>query len=213
MVLTLAIRTQLASPSNQRWPSTSIFMGTRRAFTLRSPVRTSSGRLSRYACATGARAAYVANILPTQGTHFTLGTCRVTCLASDTAPVAEATGSNPGGAVGTPYPNNVALCVSGKITRRYRGGHPRFYWGGLLAGNQIDARHWGTTFISNQTTFFNTFINAVKAITSGTMTGVNFVVVHYYKDKQLQSVPTTDSIQSWSIDSRIDSQRRRLGRQ
>ena len=40
MVLTLATSTQLASPLNQRWPSTSIVMGTRRAFTLRMPVQT-----------------------------------------------------------------------------------------------------------------------------------------------------------------------------
>jgi hypothetical protein len=62
------------------------------------------------------------------------------------------------------------------------------------------------------TTAWTAFVNAVKAITASGMTGTNFVVVHYYRNKALLSVPTTDSINSWTIDSRIDSQRRRLGK-
>lgn len=164
------------------------------------------------AIATGVRAAYVTNMLPKQHSSFVLGTVRATCLQSDTAPVSEQTGSDNGGAAGTPYPNNVAMCISGKITRRYRGGHPRFYFGGLLSPNQADSRHWAGAYITQITSAWNNFVNATKAITASGMTGTNFVVVHYYKNGALQTSPTTDSINSWSIDARIDSQRRRLGK-
>jgi hypothetical protein len=163
------------------------------------------------AVADGVRNAFKNNILTQLAPSFILGSTVAQDLTSQTSPVAIAAGSDVGGAAGTPYPNNIAMCVSLKTFRRYKGGKGRMYLGGMLAGNQADPAHWAGAFITTMTTKFGLFYTAVNAITSTNISSNHMAIVHYVQNKVHLSSPLVDDVQSYSIDSRIDTQRRRLG--
>jgi hypothetical protein len=163
------------------------------------------------AMADGVRNAFKTQFLPQLGTPFILGSVVAQDLTSATAPVAIASGSDPGTAGAAVYPNNVAMCVSLRVNRRYKGGKGRMYLGGFLSGNQADSSHWAGSLLTTMTTRFGAFMTAVNAITSTNNASTHMVIVHYVKDKVRLPVPLVDQVTGFNIDSRIDTQRRRLG--
>lgn len=146
-------------------------------------------------------------------------------LQSRTAATAYSTVATPpvGTHTGTPLPLNVASVVSWKINNRYRGGHPRSY---MVMGNLEDTvggNAWttaGKAILQNAATAFWT---SSHAITQG---GFSFVFssVQYFSgshktdtNKHPDPVPVippkTFVIQSAVVHGRIDTQRRRLGKE
>lgn len=163
------------------------------------------------ALATTFRAAWVTNVIPQQNSALTLTDVTVTDLSSTTGLEASVTGSNTGSGAGGPLPASAAVCWSWKVAERYRGGHPRTYIGGI-----------GTEQISNANTLLSTKVTAHAAAAAAIRTAVNNQTVgpttwrlgciSYYNAKALRPVPVFREFTSVSVDSRIDSQRRRLGR-
>lgn len=111
-----------------------------------------------------------------------------------------------------PLPNNVAVCISWPTGRRYKGGHPRSYIPGVVQSDLQD----GTTFTNACVTAYTTAAATLRTnINSHNIpsTGVlNLVTVSRVKNKVLLDPPLVYAVSAPLVDNRIDSQRRRLGR-
>lgn len=161
--------------------------------------------------ASGLRTAWVTNVIPLQSGSVTLTDVIADDLSNDLGGRGLATGSNTGTASGTTLPANCATCWSWKITNRYRGGHPRTYIAGLTTTGITNANTLTTTHQTAHATAAAAVRTAVNAIAT---TGGTWILgcVSYYKDNALRPDPIFRAYTGVSVDSRIDSQRRRLGR-
>lgn len=150
-------------------------------------------------------------------TAYVLGDVTATDLSSDLGVVGSASGSNAGNGGNAYTPANVALCASWRISRHYRGGHPRTYIGGLVPTNVLNPNSWTATAVSSAQTSMLGFLNDVNTSDYAGVSG-RLVCVHRYKGKDpatgepnVLRPPLVDLITDVSVDTRIDSQRRRLG--
>jgi len=106
--------------------------------------------------------------------------------------------------------NAAACCVSWKTAAHYRGGHGRMYLvagdaSGILTGNTFES-----VYLSAMNTAANGFLNDIKVIS---MTpAVTPVLVRRTSNGVPLIPPLTYEITSAVVDSRVDTQRRRLGK-
>lgn len=115
-----------------------------------------------------------------------------------------------GGGSGTTMPQSAAACVTWKIPRHYRGGHPRTYVGPLATAAAESPVSLAATFVSNLRTRAIAFRNNINGDTTfGTL--ITLCTVHRTYQKQKLNEPQLSFPTSAEVDSRIDSQRRRLG--
>jgi len=125
----------------------------------------------------------------------------------------SSTGAN--GATTGPLPPNCALTASWSIASRYRGGHPRSYFPGPPASalDNPGGRVWSSTFISTAHSAFSAFLNSVNTATiSGHANGIQLGTIRSKSKGQV--IPATFyPYLSVSVHSRVDSQRRRLGKE
>lgn len=132
-------------------------------------------------------------------------------LSSIIAPGVTLAQTGNGSVAGSSVPASVAICISWKIARHYRGGHPRTYLGPL-----------GSGAIETPTSFVGTFITSVQTSASSFLTGVNaltiegvpqqLVCVHRQLAGEVLDIPQISPITACVVDSRIDTMRRRLGK-
>lgn len=130
--------------------------------------------------------------------------------------------------VGTQLPAQVATLVNFRVAQHYRGGKPRMYapWGNVADLQNDDT--WNTSYVNAVTSAWSAFLVAVSGFTSGGMTVNKQCAVSYYKGynppvthpggRVTQSPalnpagPSKYDITSFSVNPRISTQRRRLGR-
>jgi len=163
------------------------------------------------ALATAVRQAWVANVLPLVNSSLNLSDVVCTDIGYDTGAEATVTGANLGGVAGTGMSANTAICWSWKIARRYRGGHPRTYIGAI----PLTAVTSPNTISPAMVTAHAAAATAVRAAVNGVAVGAGtarLCVVHYVRAKAILPVPLVSEITGSSVDTRLDSQRRRLGR-
>lgn len=163
------------------------------------------------AMATAVRSAWVTNVIPLQSNALSLGDVQVIDLSSNTGNEGTATGTTAGGLVSAAAPANACVCWSWKIARRYRGGHPRTYIAGLAQANVLNANSITSAHRTAHAAAGAAIRNAIEGVTVGGALA-NMVVIHYRRDGVQLTVPDYSYISSVSVDDRIDSQRRRLGR-
>ena len=125
---------------------------------------------------------------------------------------------------GAPLAAETAIVVSHHISRRYRGGKPRTYIAGALAGDLTDEQLWDPVNVGIWKTDWDNFINDV--LTSyGSLNVDNLVNVSYYSGFDVVISPITgrarnvprlrvggpviDGVNASSINPRPGSQRRR----
>lgn len=140
-------------------------------------------------------------------------------LSSVTGNIGTASGTDSGGDIASGNaPNNVACCVSWHINRHYRGGRPRTYLWGFKNDVFQDTEHFTSTFTSAVALGGSNFITDVDNMGAGGYTW-NFVCVHYYgnggsttKPPTPLATPLVDVITACTVNPRIDTQRRRLGK-
>lgn len=133
--------------------------------------------------------------------------------------ISDVTGMNhPGTRAGTNLTNQVAAVVSWRINHRYRGGHPRSYMPFGVLGDVTTGRTWTTTFTGLVTTGAGAFRTALNAITWSGAT-VKMVSMNFYShdpatgEKTYVIPPVPYTIQSAVCHGRVDTQRRRLGKE
>jgi hypothetical protein len=117
-----------------------------------------------------------------------------------------------GGAGSAALPANCALVASWAEFISYRGGHPRTYLPGIPIGEQSDPQHVASTYATTIQTAMAAFLSSIN---TGVPTGAAFsgvlVVVHYRLNAAPQIPPQVEPITGVTVNTRIDSQRRRLG--
>jgi hypothetical protein len=163
------------------------------------------------ALATAVKNSWQSNFLVYQHAGLQLVDVTAIDLASDTGPQATVTSGVFGTLTGTKLSANAAACISWKIARRYRGGHPRTYVGGGVPGQLSTANTWTTTVTSSWKTSALALRTAINAVTTSAGSA-KMSCVHYYRNGALLAVPLVSQITDAVVDDRVDSQRRRLGR-
>jgi hypothetical protein len=159
------------------------------------------------------RNAYVARFKSFISTSGSIGPCLAQDLSSDTGASGVASGSIAGTDAATAGAANVSMCITWKIDRHYRGGHPRTYMWGLTISGPSGPNTWNASILTNATTAANGFMNDLGAGVPGSgITTMGLVAIHRKRNKLVLDVPLISPITAAVIDSRIDSQRRRLGK-
>lgn len=133
-------------------------------------------------------------------------------LTDETGAVGDFNLTVPGTRTGTPLPTSAAVVSSWKVALRYRGGHARSYWPGGNVADVSNGRTWQSTFQTAAQTAavgFRTYINGLTLNASPT----SMVMLSYYKGKALRPTPLAVTIDSVVTHGRVDTQRRRLGKE
>lgn len=136
-----------------------------------------------------------------------------TDLTTDISPRVTYTSTVAGAGGGTALTANTALAISWGISRRYRGGHPRMYLCGLETDMLADPSHWASGTLTTFDTAANDFLSDVGSSGHGTYTSLTPVNVSYFTGGALRVTPVIDGITGASVHSRVDSQRRRSGKE
>lgn len=148
-----------------------------------------------------------------QGSDCITTTVQGIDLASRQGVISTGGNSLPGGSSFTSVNSvQIALCVSWTISDRYRGGHPRTYLPGLTS-DALSSGHLITT--QAQTLWQNAaagFLTNFNAITAGASSW-KLVCVRYFSGHQLLPNPFVRPISGSAVHRRLDSQRRRLGKE
>lgn len=113
---------------------------------------------------------------------------------------------------GVVYPTNVCAVLSWKVNYRWRGGHFRTYLPAGSAGDITAGRLWSTTFLTSLNTAADAFRNALNGLTVGG-TGGHLSGIRYFDQKVMLETPLDLVIVDSTVHSRVDTQRRRLGRE
>jgi hypothetical protein len=145
-------------------------------------------------------------------TDVTLTTVQAADIASATGASHELATLAPGTRVGTGMTNQVACVISWKINLRYRGGHPRTYLPAGVATDVLTQRLWENTFIDAATASAATWHSNLNGIVAG-LNSFTFVAVSYFTNGALRATPLVLPITSEVVHNRIDTQRRRLGKE
>lgn len=138
--------------------------------------------------------------------------CIVQDIASDTGATGEHDGTTGGTNLSPPGPANVAACITWHVATHYKGGHPRTYLPFVPNNQCTDGRTWTSSYQALLSAAAPAFLTAINGIGSGAGGPVTLVAVHRAKHKVLLTPPTTEPITAGSVDARVDSMRRRLGR-
>lgn len=127
---------------------------------------------------------------------------------------AAAVSTQIGGHSSPPYPPQVAVCVSWQSGKTWRGGGPRTYLPAIYQGDtqNIGSPILSTTFANAVVTAGNALIAAVFAI-SGMTSSVNLGMPSYYSKGAFRPTPLFFAFGSALVHERLDSQRRRSGKE
>jgi hypothetical protein len=157
------------------------------------------------------RTAYETHLVPRLQGAWSGDTCTATDLSGPLGEtVVQALGGTPG-AVSPQAPLSLACCITWKIARHYRGGHPRTYLGPIAIANVESGNTWTSAFLTSVIASAASFRTAVNAATVGG-SPCQMVAVHRVQNGALLNPPLQSPVTSSVVDGRIDTMRRRLGR-
>lgn len=156
---------------------------------------------------------YHDSFLTSLHTNCVLKEVVVTDLTTHSSAVGRWDGTLAGTGTGTAMSAATALVLSWKISRRYRGGHPRTYLIGLETANQADTKSWSGATVTEFQEDGQDFLDGVALIAvTGSVFG-ELVSLSYFSAHAVRVTPVVDVIQAVAVHSRIDTQRRRLGKE
>jgi len=112
------------------------------------------------------------------------------------------------------FPANVACCVGWRVQQHYKGGHPRTYLVGPPRSAQASSRTFDPAYVQDVAIRANEFNLSVNSISSGAWQGGKLGIVSFVFRKAWREPPVFRDFVTGSAhcDPRIDSMRRRLGR-
>jgi hypothetical protein len=148
-----------------------------------------------------------------------LRTVDVIDLSSDVSSVGSVAVNIAGTRAGNANPNNSAMVASYRINRRYRGGHPRTYWPAGVASDTATGNLWSQTFLPIANNGASAWVGNVNAILYAGNPLIHGVVSYFTRDPNvpghsiLRAQPEFFRTQSVIVHTRMDSMRRRLGKE
>jgi hypothetical protein len=142
----------------------------------------------------------------------TLSTVDVIDLSSPTS--AETTQSmvHPGTRGVADLPASLSLVSSWHANIRYRGGHPRNYWPAGISTDMANTINWTSTAITEFQAAFQAFLNGLNAIAVAGGSS-HMILLSYFSNHALRPTPLPIPITAGVVHSRVDTQRRRLGKE
>lgn len=118
-----------------------------------------------------------------------------------------------GAHTGDGQPAQVAVCASWTLARTYRGGHPRTYLPGVPAAVTLHPSSITGDFADTIAAAANTHLANVSSYGGhGGITSLTFGTVSFQHAKEWRTPPLFKAIVGASCDTRLDTQRRRLGK-
>ena len=139
-------------------------------------------------------------------------------LASRTGAVGVSQSSNPGTRPGSPLTVNVALCSSWKVQYRWRGGHPRTYWPAGVAGDVTTGNQITQVLADNFQAGCENLLVMLRGLTINGQGGYPALVRYVHTPApgappEYFNPPLDLEITDVAVHRRLDSQRRRYGRE
>jgi hypothetical protein len=156
--------------------------------------------------------AWTADIAPLCISGVTVTDIDTTDLTNAFAAQASTSEALVGTRSGTPLTVAAACVVSWKINFRFRGGHPRTYLPAGVVADVTSGRLWTSGFVTAVNAAEAAFLAALNAISVGGAT-YKMVSVSYTANKLLRVTPQITTINSATTHGRVDTQRRRLGKE
>jgi hypothetical protein len=119
-------------------------------------------------------------------------------------------------------PASVAVAVSWKVARRFRGGHGRTYLCGIPGQGLLDQTHITDTYKAGYIADAGNWLSWINARVYSSMPTLKMVMVRRYSGKHFDAThgkwvlnvldpPLFDYVTGVNVNTRIDTQRRRLG--
>lgn len=168
----------------------------------------------------------VATFVPLINNAWHLDGVTAVDLQTPTSPTASHVHTTPGGEGGPSLPVDVALGITWSILRRYRGGRPRIYL--PSPGNSaLETTHsWHSTVVDAFNLAAATFLTEMAGVTSTAYGPLTPASISYHAGftnitlpsgretsrSVVRPVPVVDIIKGALADTRLWSQRRRLGK-
>jgi hypothetical protein len=114
---------------------------------------------------------------------------------------------------GTIVPAQVAQCIGWTVQQRYRGGHPRTYLPTPAQPAFTDAQTFAGGHVTSLRNAANSFHAAINAFSVGALTDLHLGTVSFQLHKDWRDPPVFRDYTPGAavVDSRIDTQRRRVG--
>jgi hypothetical protein len=121
----------------------------------------------------------------------------------------------PGQGTNPALPPNCAVCISWPIAAHYRGGHPRMYLPGVQSAAMEDpgGKDILATVRDGLENFGQDLITAFAGAAIEGVTSLALGTISYYAGKVLRSLPLFRPYLGAEVGARLDSQRRRLGKE
>lgn len=169
--------------------------------------------------ATGIGTAWNTNFAPVCHANVTQDAVRLQDMTNRASSINEVTGmAHAGTRTGTDDANNICCVVSWQINRRYKGGHPRWYVPAGVVADYTSGRLWTTAFTTAMNNAATAMRTAMNALTSGGAT-YKMVSMELYRKNPATGLPAyvvppvPYTVQGNKVHGRVDTQRRRLGRE
>lgn len=161
---------------------------------------------------------WVNNIKPLVNANVTLTATEVADMSSRTGLIVQNVTSAVGTVPGTQAcPNNVALCVSLNVAYRFRGGHARIYLPGMITANITGGTNWSGTYVTSVGAAIVAWRTAINSMTTAGNSYTLVMTSYYTHDADhkpiYRPVPVNYPVTGVFVHSRVDSQRRRLGKE
>jgi hypothetical protein len=114
---------------------------------------------------------------------------------------------------GSSLPANVAVVVSWSVPERYRGGHPRTYFPGTTIDRLQNNQEFTQVYKDEVRVAADQFHALCNTLTSANVADLHMGTVSFVNNKQWRNPPVFRDFTPAAaiVDTRIDSQRRRLG--
>jgi hypothetical protein len=162
------------------------------------------------AITTGVSLAYAAQFAPLGTTTFTYTGADGVDLTNDVGVTANVPASTPGIRSATGVSNATSCCITWKTAAHFRGGHARTYLPPPATSDITLGNTWTGAYSTAVQTAASAFITAVNGITSSIVPSLS--LVRRIRNGAPINPPETYVITGALVDSRVDTMRRRLGK-
>lgn len=192
--------------ANNRWANT---------FWIRNGASTTPGAGDLQNYCSQVHSLYVVEFLPHVSSLVTLESTNMIYYGGGGLQIgADHAQNNVGGLTSTPLPANISCCISWGLQQRYKGGHPRTYLPPPQQDKFVAPNLWDTQYVADVLAAAGGFITGINSSSVGPMNNMHLGVVSFVLKNAWRNPPVFRDFTpgAQSVDRRVDSQRRRLGR-
>ena len=158
--------------------------------------------------------AFLTTLWDIQGNDATMENCVANWYGTQPTQVAGIhVESNPGGAGNPTEVDSLAAVISWSIAATWRGGKPRTYMAALPTNAIGDSNTLDSTYLTDLDTAAGDFLTAVNAISTSKFSSVALTCLSFFTGGGPRTPPVAYNINGHRVKTRIDAQRRRLGRE